>query len=565
MMQILHPIKLLKVLRIINKNTLNYSIYKHCRKLNINTVPNLSSLQRYLTSKILDTNSGNLHDETSTIEYDAIEDIDSIQISYDCDISNTINVRNLLYPPNDSAIIEINKCERVDDVCRIVKEIENYELHIRALVQSILVVYDIEKTQMATKLNREFMAKQNLPSDFDYIVQKLDQMKEHMTPDELTCCFLYLNKLGFNISEDNMQNILNECLRRLNDDELFPLTSLSRFVVSMSSVQGNLYIYLICIDIFPRLMTMLEETRSCEDLRLISICLNHLPKLITENVLQIYKNKVSEFLKDGIINKDTVKCILKIVNFLTYPQWSQQNMMIIRQLSLILRDNIPIFQTRELVSLFKIVQNHLEPASLIPGITKQAKNLLKDQPSAELLACAVLYSVPQKRLELTEIAQSIMFSSDNLPSSSLPPLFKVLRLLKISNLKLIDAYWDRVLNEIETNPEEKEIYRIARTSHRYMHFNNNLGGTYRHKQFEKIVSKLILNELENGISNVMPMRFSKLSSFILAYGRHGDDKERMHLLFPEFIVEKFESIAGQLSIFDCLQISRGLQIALEMR
>lgn len=563
MMQVLRPLNFVHLLRTLGNNAINYSTYCRYRKLNIQLNRKFHRSHQKLSAKVV-----NGCEDVTAAENDAIEDFDeSTEISYDFDVANNISLRNMLYSSEDSNLIaEINKCERVDEVCRVLENMDDDANDIRGVIQSVLVIYDIEKSHLTGKKTKEHMKKLSLPTEFQKIIDKILRVKASMSPDELTCCLLYLNKLGFGIKEDHMQELLKECLNRINNEnEAFPLTSLSRFTVAMSSMQGNLYLYLICIDLMPRLVQMLQETKSSEDLRLISICLNHLPKLVTNNILSIYKSKVQELLQDGTINKETVRCILKIVNFLTYPQWSQPNMRLIRELSLILRDDIPSFQTRELVSLFKIVQNHLEPASLIPSITDKAKLLLKESPSAELLACAVLYSLPQSRLELTEIAKSIMFSSEEMSSAALPSLFKVLRLLKISNIKLIDAYWDRVLNEIESNPEEKENYRLARTSHRYMHFNNNLGGTYRHGKLEAVVSGLILNELRTGLSNMMPMRFSKLSSFIVAYGTHEKKGSRMSYAFPNFIVEKLEEIKEQLSVFDCLQISRGLQIALEMR
>lgn len=102
---------------------------------------------------------------------------------------------------------------------------------------------------------------------------------------------------------------------------------------------------------------------------------------------------------------------------------------------------------------------------------------------------------------------------------------------------------------------------LARHFHRYMYFNNNLGGTYRHYKFERIVSKFLLADLENGVSSLIPTLFAKLASFILAYGQTAYG----HALFPPLIVEKIESMRQQFTILDCLFISRGVQIALELR
>lgn len=116
-------------------------------------------------------------------------------------------------------------------------------------------------------------------------------------------------------------------------------------------------------------------------------------------------------------------------------------------------------------------------------------------------------------------------------------------------------------HEIISNPSEQENHILAKHCHRYMHFNNNLNGTYRYIPFEKAVVKLIVNDLDKGITALLPSKFVKAASFILSYGHTPRDK----YVFPEFIVSKLEDMQEQFTIFDCLQLTRGIQIALQMR
>lgn len=138
---------------------------------------------------------------------------------------------------------------------------------------------------------------------------------------------------------------------------------------------------------------------------------------------------------------------------------------------------------------------------------------------------------------------------------------QILRFLKISNVYICDGYWTKVLNEIRNNASERESYILARHCHRYMHFNNNLGGTYRHKDFEKYVISLLMDELNNGISGLIPSKFAKLAAFVLAYGHTPNSRNN----FPDMIIDKIEDMVEQFKIIDCLQISRGIQISLQMR
>lgn len=197
----------------------------------------------------------------------------------------------------------------------------------------------------------------------------------------------------------------------------------------------------------------------------------------------------------------------------------------------------------------------MEPAELLPAISERSQELLAGELTAEILACSVLYSLPENRLKMSKMAEKIIYSDVGINQTEFPALFKVLRLLKISNMKLCDMFWTKVVEEIVNNPEERKIYRLIRHCHRYMHFNNNLGGTYRHYRFEKVLLSLIQNELATGISQFIPTKFAKLTSFVFAYSTD----------IPDSVIQKIESMSEQFTIHDCRQLSRGLQIAYELK
>lgn len=138
---------------------------------------------------------------------------------------------------------------------------------------------------------------------------------------------------------------------------------------------------------------------------------------------------------------------------------------------------------------------------------------------------------------------------------------QIIRLLKISDEKICNEYWSKVKREIISNPSQREHYILAKYCHRYMHFNNNLNGTYRHIPFEKAVVKILTDDLDKGITSLLPSKFTKAASFILSYGHTARDK----YIFPEFIIQRIEAMQEQFTIFDCMQLTRGIQIALQMR
>lgn len=100
-------------------------------------------------------------------------------------------------------------------------------------------------------------------------------------------------------------------------------------------------------------------------------------------------------------------------------------------------------------------------------------------------------------------------------------------------------------------------YRLSKYIQKYMYFNNNLGGTFQHLEFEKSMIEMLTHELK---STLIPKYFATFASFLIAYG-DGSDRQQL----PKIIVDKIEELHDQFSIKDCLQISRGLQILHEMR
>jgi hypothetical protein len=93
-----------------------------------------------------------------------------------------------------------------------------------------------------------------------------------------------------------------------------------------------------------------------------------------------------------------------------------------------------------------------------------------------------------------------------------------------------------------------------------MHFNNNLGGTYRHYELERQMIEWLWHEVENGTAGVLPSKFARVASFILAYGNIGEGRSVVSESTVTQMVCKVLDMAPQFSKMDCLYISRGLQI-----
>lgn len=215
---------------------------------------------------------------------------------------------------------------------------------------------------------------------------------------------------------------------------------------------------------------------------------------------------------------------------------------------------------QDLSVLFKVTQSQLEPRPLIHSILQRAIELRKSSASydPQLLQCEVIRALPEARTELmANLEDYLAEKKETLSTDDVLLVFKILRQAKVSKSRLCNIYWKKVLDKLKSNAEEQDSDRLVHHCHRYMYFNNNLGGTYRYFPYERFVLDLILKELREGVSQLVPSKLVRLSSFLIGYGTSPT--------IPQLILDKIIASKDQLSFTDCLQLSRGIQIALELR
>lgn len=216
----------------------------------------------------------------------------------------------------------------------------------------------------------------------------------------------------------------------------------------------------------------------------------------------------------------------------------------------------------ELKKVCRIYHYHMEPASIHASLSEAVERLLSTNMSPETLTCFVPFAQPHKREALINAYKALVSSSNSWQQTNATAhLFSTLRGLKISDPKICDAYWNGVLNELDAMPKEDMNTRFLKHCHRYMNFNNNLGGTYRHAALEKRLSQLCMSAIEHDIAGRLPKLFARLASFVLAYGHTPFSGEK----YPNILLSKIINMSRQFTPIDCVLLSRGQQISLEIR
>jgi hypothetical protein len=469
--------------------------------------------------------------------------------------------RSSLYPDSlDPLILKLNESKSVQDVFIFLHKNQD-NLNSSHVSQAVLVLWDLQRIFMQvcvdrnpqdnySELQRYIKAVSGHP-DFHNLLRLVKKFCIEFSPDALTCSLLYLTRMNIDRKNPTMSSLLYECEKGLMS---FPLTAISRFLVAVHG--GQLWTVAISQPVVPRVLQQLMECEDTEQFRLLTICLSNLHYFVTPSVLSMYKSRVKYLLDRGIIGSKYPRTVVKIINFLDFPRWSVTNSHMIIELMQTLSGQISELRSGDIVSVHRAIQSQLEPVNILEEIQVYVLKLLDTHdPSSlpvDMLACVVPFSSPSTREKVFEDLLASHIKSPSFPAT-MPILFKILRYLKTSNVNLCDLFWSTTLKFLRKS--EKEDYKLLRVCHKYMHFNNNLGGTYRHLEFERQMLEWLCHDL-NKVTGMIPTKLARIAAFILGYSQAS---------VPTILLKKIEEMASQFSILDCLNISRGLQVATELR
>ncbi|XP_017768049.1 PREDICTED: uncharacterized protein LOC108556435 [Nicrophorus vespilloides] len=474
-------------------------------------------------------------------------------------------VKDILYPnSSDPLINDIKKCSCVHDVLNLVNKFSNildYTHH----AQIVLVLWDLQK--MFCHINTITNEKPEIKALLnDYICQLLNQEEiksllesikedEFDDPNVLSATLLYLYKIGVDVGHDTMQKLIRELERKLCED--FSVVGASRYTQTVFS-NYNLASYFYCKNLIPHIYNFIDKCDTAEDIRSISICLNNLNKIVTEEVLEKYKNKVRGLIENGVINKNEHVTILKVVMFLNFPHWRYRNTLLISQCIMQLQNHINILNVHQLINVFDVLLKNYEPAEIVNETQRCALKFLhqldSDQTGSlevrlKLLSCIASFSLPSQRLQFINIVKKFM--EYDMSGQNLLDFFKVLFYMKNSDPLMCKAYWTKLLKVMEQNLEFKNAY-LLKVCNNYINFHQSTN--LRHVKLEKRLKQWLEGEIEQGIINYIPARFAMLSSFVLAYGND--------VSILNHVVNKRSIQWQKINAVDCYNLSKSFQIGL---
>ena len=277
----------------------------------------------------------------------------------------------------------------------------------------------------------------------------------------------------------------------------------------------------------------------------------------TGSTASIFVDRANFLLDTNIINQDTPLSILVGVLHALYQvakNNSSSSSATLKILYLLL--DSPEMNNPSCVGYFDVIRKSWETVSEPIGLVRKMETVscsLLEKLNIHIEQISLLSNVSHihdtSSDRKKQLQRHLLRILENEPHFKIEPhlkqIFRIIRAAKISDTKLVDLYWDLVLNTLNRRYGQKEefVSLLLDSAQWYMFFNNNLGGTYRSKVFENHLLNCIDEMMEGSWSQPLTnvRFFCRMTAFVLAYGGYPT---------PNGLLEKLIDIEEQLTIQD---------------
>lgn len=81
--------------------------------------------------------------------------------------------------------------------------------------------------------------------------------------------------------------------------------AMANFSIFANKNRYNMNKYLLCVDMFTPLRQRLEFCDNLDEMLHITVCLQTLNRIVTQDFIELYKIKLEELMKSGHLNSDS--------------------------------------------------------------------------------------------------------------------------------------------------------------------------------------------------------------------------------------------------------------------
>nr|XP_008192822.1 PREDICTED: FAST kinase domain-containing protein 1 isoform X1 [Tribolium castaneum] len=463
--------------------------------------------------------------------------------------------RDLLYKnTKDILLNRIYCCVSVQELFNVIERNSHF-YRCEDITQTVFVLYDLMRIfcdvavanrKSLTEAKDEFLNNLLANGTFQKLLQITEEKIHTFDSNTLSYCLLYLRKLGLDVEIKPVQ-LMNETIRKKLEKE-FLIAPASRYLETIFD-EVNLRSYFMAQELIPLVLNEIDRRESPNGLHDLTVSLNKLHRVVTNETLDKYKEKVENFIQSGLLTSSDYKVVLQIIAFLNYPKWREKNSVLISKCILLIKNNLNDLNMEEIMMLYETFFKIQEPGEILNSLQRCSSKFfhqLDETPTAQkltLFSIIVYFASPNLRTDFQNILKKYVNECNDY--DNLMILRKLLSYVKVTDERLCSLFWDKVLKFVNKDLD------IIKLTQNYINFSNDTGN-YRHFEFETTVLTLIGDLVQEANYKFFPQKLSNLLSFVLLYGE--DHSLLQHL------VAKLEESWEQLQYIDCLRLAFTLKV-----
>lgn len=191
----------------------------------------------------------------------------------------------------------------------------------------------------------------------------------------------------------------------------------------------------------------------------------------------------------------------------------------------------------------------MEPGSVLNTLQRCSSRFLQSdeilasniQVQLELFSSIIFFGFPPRRLQYKELIEKYLQASKTI--SNLVLLKRILTFVKISDKRVCDIYWDKMILVLKSNTD---INTILTACEHYSSFHTDIDN-YRHPAFEKAMLNY-LNNVQSNLFSHFPSIICTAFCFTLLYSDND--------VLKHYFLNQLDKNYTQLDHSDSLKLSR---------
>lgn len=414
--------------------------------------------------------------------------------------------RTFLYENCNDKIMHNIYCSRsVKELFSHLYDHPDFTPSIHHISQAVVTLWDMKKilSFIDFKTSLKFKKEILLNPKLMMLLSTIEEQYLNIPINILPFVLLSLRRIGININESVMQNLLNEAWKNYY---LFTLQALSCCSVAIENI-GHKNIPLMSL-LINHLVFLSKNVTTEEEVKCIAISIIHLRKLLSDSFIVEYARKVEEIMKTVTLSNNVIiKCLLA----LSLPKDQLKYINTMQNLVNLLSDKALLIDITQLTAISKIVKRgHCNFDNLSKIIQVRAIHLLQGDISIHnrisiLHSLSFFPEIKDKEIIEEKIFEALELIPFDIYSAMIAD---IIINLPITNVDKLNILWEKFSDDVQYF---KNPLRICQY---YLLYRQKITN-YRHYKFEKIYIQWCKQYLDN-TECIFTKKFSICFAFILA-------------------------------------------------